>query len=166
MPSLRNFFFVFFCFFSLPDVCFIISSSVSNRNSTLLSQHYMGLNKEREKKKTTKRMNHRGLPRLLPRIVLSFSRFHSSSPSLHTRSLSLSLSRSLYITFQPSSLTLSVSRNKETCESKHTTTTTVVKHNRNFSTCLLSFVTRHRHEKQCLKKRQFRYLFLSNLDHA
>jgi hypothetical protein len=106
--SLRSFFFSLF----FVCVCSFINSSVSNRNSTL---HFLSSFYGAEKKM----MIHLGVKLLPPpRIVLSLSNF------LFIRRLRYTLSPflSLYIIFQPNPLTLSVSRNKETCKSKQATT--------------------------------------------
>jgi len=102
-------------FFSLffVCVCSFIDSSVSNRNSTL---HFLSSFYGAEKKDDDSSRGEAAAA--TPDCSLSLSNF------LFIRRLRYTLAPflSLYITFQPNPLTLSVSRNKETCKSKQATT--------------------------------------------
>lgn len=108
----KEFFFSFFFFFVM-FVSLSINSSVSNRNSTLQFHLFHGAKK--------KMMIHLGVIVLpSPRIVLSLPFFF-----IRRRRYIFAPFLFLYIIFQPNSLTLSVSRHKETSESKQATTTVV-----------------------------------------
>ena len=134
----KEFFFFFFFFDGFFSCPMFVSSSVQvspieTRHCVLIIN--MGLNaergKEREKKNDEENESSRAATAAAPDCSLLLSFSFVVVYVTHSLCFSLSLA-SLYISFQPISLTLSVSRNKETCESKHTTITTVVKHNRNF----------------------------------